>query len=170
MLSTDDEQGVTDLVARLHQLRTSRGLTIQQMAEACDLPKSTLESYMKSKGARRPGVDALISIARNMEVSLDWIVGISNSPEPYGTFGKRVVTAAYDGVADFLDNLIEAQGETDKPIIRGGKIGGFTAHRAAFHLALSIASRAGIFAPEDDAFRQMDAFVQDLGDRQPPTE
>lgn len=70
-----DMERPSELVQRLHKLRVIRGLTIQQMAEACGLPKSSLESYMKFSGAKRPGLDALVAIADGMQVSTDWLVG-----------------------------------------------------------------------------------------------
>lgn len=58
------------------------------MAELCGVPKSSLESYMKMSGAKRPGVDALIAIADGMNVQLDWLVGRSEIAEA-GEFTKE---------------------------------------------------------------------------------
>lgn len=70
------ETGATpEIVTRLNLLRARHGLTVQQMAERCGLPKSSLESYMKAVGAKRPGLDALVSVADGMDVSIDWLVG-----------------------------------------------------------------------------------------------
>ncbi|OYU17764.1 MAG: hypothetical protein CFE34_13970 [Rhodobacteraceae bacterium PARR1] len=71
----DDEAVPADLVHRLHVLRARNALTIQEMADQCGLPKSSLESYMRLEGARRPGLDALVAIGSGMDVSLDWLVG-----------------------------------------------------------------------------------------------
>lgn len=93
-----DEASPSELVQRLHQLRISKGMTIQQMAEACGLPKSSLESYMKTTGAKRPGIDALIAISNGTKVSIDWLVGRSDKPsqaefskEDYAVFCHSVV-------------------------------------------------------------------------------
>lgn len=69
-----DIEAPSELVQRLHSLRVGRGLTINQMADQCGLPKSSLESYMRMSGAKRPGIDALASIASGLGVSLDWLV------------------------------------------------------------------------------------------------
>lgn len=84
------------LVQRLHQLRVGKGMTINQMAASCGLPKSSLESYMRMSGAKRPGIDALISIAEGMSVSLDWLVGRTENidkfeAEDYAVFCHSVV-------------------------------------------------------------------------------
>lgn len=71
-----------ELVQRLHELRIKRGMTVQQMAEACGLPKSSLESYMRMDNARRPGVDALLAIAGGMDVTIDWLVGRAKDSFP----------------------------------------------------------------------------------------
>lgn len=70
-----DNSSAREVVNRLNLLRVRYGLTIQQMAERCGLPKSSLESYMKVIGAKRPGLDALVAIADAMDVSIDWLVG-----------------------------------------------------------------------------------------------
>lgn len=64
-----------DLATRLHKLQVQFGLTVQQMADRCEIPKSSLESYMKLEGAKQPGLKALVSIADGMETSVDWLVG-----------------------------------------------------------------------------------------------
>ncbi|WP_081531265.1 helix-turn-helix domain-containing protein [Rhodovulum sp. P5] len=65
------------LVERLHIVQNREGLTIKEMAERCGLPKSSLESYMRVKGPKRPGIDALLAISEGMGVSIDWLVGRS---------------------------------------------------------------------------------------------
>ena len=66
-----DAMKSTDVAERLRALQTERGLTIQEMAKKCGLPKRSLENYMNLKASQRPGVDALISIADGMNVSID---------------------------------------------------------------------------------------------------
>lgn len=75
MVSMTNSEPVPEIVTRLHTLRARNGLTIQQMAERCGLPESSLESYMRLSGAKRPGLDALLAVANGMDVSIDWLVG-----------------------------------------------------------------------------------------------
>lgn len=74
------------LVERLHLLRARSGLNTQQMAARCGIPKSSMDSYLRSKNPKRPGIDALIAISDAMNVSLDWLtsrVDDSNQPKVY---------------------------------------------------------------------------------------
>jgi len=65
----------TDLVRRLHAVSIERSLDIQEMANQCELPKIAARICMKMDGARRPGVDALASIARGKGISADGLPG-----------------------------------------------------------------------------------------------
>lgn len=107
-----DVEGPSELVSRLHSLRVKRGLTVQQMAERCGIPKSSLESYMKMSGAKRPGVDALIAIADGMDTSIDWIVGRSRS-ENAETFTKEEYAVFVNSaVTRLLTQLIQVANES----------------------------------------------------------
>ncbi|MDA7427907.1 helix-turn-helix transcriptional regulator [Primorskyibacter aestuariivivens] len=88
----------TDVAGRLRALQEHYGLTIQEMADRCSLPKRSLENYMKRTNPQRPGLDALRGIADGMGVSIDWLVGRSpemSAPEfrseDYATFCHSVV-------------------------------------------------------------------------------
>jgi len=88
----------TDVASRLRALQERFGLTIQEMAARCGLPKRSLENYMKLKNAQRPGLDALIALADGMDISVDWIVGRSEmskvpefKTEDYAVFCHSVV-------------------------------------------------------------------------------
>lgn len=63
------------LVERLHLLRARSGLSTVQLATRCGIPKSSMESYLRLKNPKRPGIDALIAISEAMNVSLDWLAG-----------------------------------------------------------------------------------------------
>lgn len=70
-----DTQGTDVLVERLHLLRARSGLSTVQLATRCGIPKSSMESYLRLKNPKRPGIDALIAISDAMDVSLDWLAG-----------------------------------------------------------------------------------------------
>lgn len=119
-----DTGAPTELVQRLHKLRVGRGLTIQQMAEACDLPKSSLESYMRLDGARRPGVDALVAIADGMQVSIDWLVGrAADSFSPKLT-EKDYAMACFSVVLGLINWLREKQAASEPTVIGKETIAG----------------------------------------------
>lgn len=103
-----DVEAPTELVSRLQALRQRRGLTIQQMAEKSGLPKSSLESYMKSSGAKRPGVDALVAIADGLGTSIDWIVG-RTPDDPAVSFSKQdYAFLCHSVVLHLLNRLLTA--------------------------------------------------------------
>lgn len=66
-----------DVAKKLRALQDHYGLTLQDMADRCGLPKRSLENYMRAKKPQRPGLDALRSIADGLDVSVDWLIGRS---------------------------------------------------------------------------------------------
>ena len=159
-----DTESPTVLVQRLHQVRVQHGMTIQQMAGACDLPKSTLESYMKSRGARRPGIDALIAIAEAMGVSVDWLVGLSSSRNSSEAENHALAVAAYDAALHLLRELDKAQRQSDTPVFQDGSVAGRAIEHQALLTTLDFVSRAGLFdagaSHGGSDFRSLDALVQ----------
>ncbi|MGG7567740.1 helix-turn-helix domain-containing protein [Rhodovulum sp. DZ06] len=170
-----DESSPSELVLRLHQLRVERGVTIQAMAELCGLPKSTLESYMKMKAARRPGLDALIAIANGMDVSIDWLVGRASSKALDEDAKRKLAVAAYDATVHLLQQLCKAQAESSKPVISEDRIAGRTIDHTAVLAMLDFVASSGLFAaPGGQAgrtdLRDVDAVLEVIEARQPATE
>ena len=124
VLSMDDEAVPADLVHRLHTLRIRKGLTIQEMANQCGLPKSSLESYMRMEGARRPGLDALVAIGSGMNVSLDWLVGrASDSFDPTATKTDYAM-ACFRVVSSLIIWMREKQAASPDTIFGDGTVAG----------------------------------------------
>lgn len=65
---------------RLRQLRTERGLTLQQVATSANLDVSTL-SRLES-GKRRLAIDHLPGLAQALGVSVDELLGATVTPDP----------------------------------------------------------------------------------------
>lgn len=96
------------LVERLHLLRARSGLSIQQMATRCGIPKSSMESYMRLKNPKRPGIDPLISISEAMNVSLDWLAGrVDDSNQPR-IYSRDYALGCFNIVLALLDWLRKA--------------------------------------------------------------
>ena len=112
------------VVERLHSLRVRRGLTIQQMAEKCGLPKSSLESYMKMEGARRPGLDALLAIGDGMEVSIDRLVGRSVYSFPATVADRDYAMACFAVVCGLINWLRRRQSELVQSVVEQDAIAG----------------------------------------------
>lgn len=62
---------------RLKQLRIENGLTQEEFGRPYDLRKSTVSQY--ESGASRPDDELKIRIASDYEVSLDWLMGFSDT-------------------------------------------------------------------------------------------
>lgn len=70
-----DKSHKNQLPTTLKMLRSERGLTQQQMADALNITSVTYLRY--EKGQREPSIDTLIALAEFFDVSIDFLVGIS---------------------------------------------------------------------------------------------
>ena len=120
---TDQKEDVR-LVERLLVLRIEHRLTIADMAEKCGLPKSSLESYMKLEGARKPGVKALVSIATAFAVSVDWLLGLSEVRSSQTAKAMDRAVACMVVVDALLSRLADEQAKVPDPIINGSTFAG----------------------------------------------
>ncbi|VBB06477.1 Hypothetical protein LUCI_1709 [Lucifera butyrica] len=64
---------------RLRALRSSQNLTLEQLAEELGLVKQTINNW--EKGVRAPSLEASIALAEYFNVSLDYLVGLSDKPK-----------------------------------------------------------------------------------------
>lgn len=135
----------SELVNRLHEVRISRGLTIQQMAERCGIPKSSLESYMKLSGAKRPGVDALTSIADAMDVSIDWLVGRAVDSFPPQLSQREYALACFAVVSGLINWLRAKQSDSPAPVIHKEDIAGVPDAELAADTMLAFLERLTLF-------------------------
>ncbi|MDN5787117.1 helix-turn-helix domain-containing protein [Pseudorhodobacter sp.] len=140
-----DSEQTSEVVRRLHSLRVQRGYTIQQMAQVCSIPKSSLESYMRFEGARKPGLDALLSIANGMDVSLDWLVGRSVYSFPATVTEKDYALACFSVVSDLINWLCKEQKKQTTPIVGDATIAGITDAEVAAKSMLLFVERVELF-------------------------
>ena len=59
---------------RLKERRNSKGLTQKQLAEVVSISPTSLAAY--EKGTKTPPVDVAARIAKQLEVSIDWLFGL----------------------------------------------------------------------------------------------
>jgi transcriptional regulator with XRE-family HTH domain len=64
---------------RLRSLRQSHDLTLEQLANELGLVKQTINNW--EKGVRAPSLEASIALAEYFNVSLDYLVGLSDNPK-----------------------------------------------------------------------------------------
>lgn len=126
------------LVQRLQILRVEHRLTIAEMAEKCGIPKSSLESYMRLEGARKPGFDALIVIASAFSVSIDWLVGLSESRRTQDENAYHFEIACMAVVDSLLSRLEAEQAKSTIPIIKDGTFAGVQRIEVATRAMLSL--------------------------------
>lgn len=67
---------------RLRSLRKLRGITQKQLAEAIDVSEITIQNYESQR--KKPAFDALIALADYFNVSLDYLVGRTDTPDGAG--------------------------------------------------------------------------------------
>lgn len=64
------------LQERLKRWRYDHYVTQQQLADKIGYPRNTLQSW--ETGKRLPGYEAIIALCRAMDVSADWLLGLSD--------------------------------------------------------------------------------------------
>lgn len=69
------------LQKRLKKCREETGLPQIRVAIYCDITERTYQNY--ELGIREPKVSILMRIARFYGVSIDYLVGLTDNPEPY---------------------------------------------------------------------------------------
>lgn len=67
-----------DFSDRLVELRKSKDITQRQLAEALGLTVPAIQNYESKR--RRPTFDITLAMAEYLDVSLDYLVGLSDDP------------------------------------------------------------------------------------------
>lgn len=65
---------------RLRTLRKRKNLTIEEMSEMIELPKSTLGNYERE--SKKPSLERLVLLANFYNTTIDYILGLTEDPEP----------------------------------------------------------------------------------------
>mgnify|MGYP004692454515 CR=1 FL=1 len=86
-------------ISRLEQVRKEKGLTQTKLASKAGITKSAMSCYIRRK--RIPRGDILVSIARALDVSIDYLVGISNVKKRQ-TNADRIRNMSDEELAQFL--------------------------------------------------------------------
>lgn len=69
--------------SRVKELRTSKGLTMEQLAKEIGSTRATISNF--ENGQRKPSLDMVIKLAEYFQVSLDYLVGRTDDPTFHGT-------------------------------------------------------------------------------------
>jgi transcriptional regulator with XRE-family HTH domain len=107
--------------ARLRAIRTDRGMTLRDLAEATDISESTLSRL--EAGQRRPNLDLILPLARALSVNLDAIVDspVTGDPRvdlrPYQAWGRTIIPLSRHAVGvTAVKQIIPAQDKPETPI------------------------------------------------------
>lgn len=79
------------MYVRLKELRDSLGLTQAEFGKSIGIAKSTYNNY--ETGIRDPKSDFWIAVAQKYGVTIDYLMGFSDNPNPGGTDKKAPSTA-----------------------------------------------------------------------------
>lgn len=86
-----------------HRLKTAiaqKGLKQAELAEMVGTTAANMSNYVREKSF--PPVDTLVEIAKNLDVSLDWLCGMDRKeakleePKTYGDFARIILAIIYN--------------------------------------------------------------------------
>ena len=66
---------------RLKEMRESKGLTRKELGKASGVDPSLISRY--ESGERSPTADNLLKIAKTLECSTDYLLGLTDNPQPW---------------------------------------------------------------------------------------
>ncbi|MPN48655.1 hypothetical protein SDC9_196266 [bioreactor metagenome] len=70
-----------DFATRLYELRENANLKQIELAQKINLKSSAISKY--EKGLTQPNIETLIKLSEIFSVSVDYLIGISDIPNPY---------------------------------------------------------------------------------------
>lgn len=78
----DKRDRATDFRDRLAKAMAARGLSQSALARAIGVDRSTISQLLTGTGARLPNAQVVAECASALNVSADWLLGLSARPEP----------------------------------------------------------------------------------------
>jgi transcriptional regulator with XRE-family HTH domain len=80
--------------ARLGQAMAEAGLSQSALARRVGVDRSTLSQLLADEGDRLPRADTVAAMASALQVSLDWLLGLRQDPEPVAGILQQMVEIA----------------------------------------------------------------------------
>lgn len=103
-------------VENLKQSRNEKHLTQERLAELLDVTRQAVSKWEQGNGY--PEIEKLITMAKILNISLDWLFAEELAKEENADVQKRNLPGAMAGLKAFataIDNLMEqSMSETDK--------------------------------------------------------
>lgn len=120
---THKDSKVTIIGQRIRELRTERNYSLTRLGMKVGLNKSTLAGY--EQGHRFPSIDKLDVIARMLNTSTDYLLGLTESKKPKDIKdylqnselyydGNPLTTEQIEALNSFLKSFIGSRVEEDK--------------------------------------------------------
>lgn len=92
---------------RLSELRKDMGYTQQELADMLGISKFSISSYENDKTT--PDDDMKVKLAKTLNVSMDYLLGITNEPIPYKNnytvirVSPKLSKKAINEIKDFIE-------------------------------------------------------------------
>lgn len=86
----DKRQIAENFRSRLLQLLERQSITLSGFARRCGLDRSALSQFLDKEGTRLPRAETLSAIAITESVSVDWLLGLSQSENALGEVAPQV--------------------------------------------------------------------------------
>lgn len=81
---------------RLKEYRSKEGLTQREMADKINLSAATLSSY--ENGSKNPSLSVVMDIAKTINVSLDWLCGLSSTNNQGTNSDEILLTDIFEAI------------------------------------------------------------------------
>lgn len=88
---------------RIAELRKEKGLNQVGLGLKLNVSQKMISAY--ESGTHQPGIDTLIQMARLFNVSVDYIIGISDIKMPADKFSKDALTSSEVELLDIFKQL-----------------------------------------------------------------
>ena len=111
--------GIRLIGKRLMELRKDAKLTQDELGAILNINKHSISSYEREKS--EPPDAIKVEIARYFKVSVDYLLGLTDNPSPYGSshnvlrLPSRFPEKARSSLDDYAHFLSERYGEEDGP-------------------------------------------------------
>ncbi len=138
-----------EFAARLRKLQAQNDWTVSEMAALANLPKRSLENYMRKSSPQVPSVEVLARMADGFGVPVDWLVfGDAHHAVSQSRLVRLCSLAAAKLQLAAVFNLFEAamQSNKDGIIFKEGLLMGLSPDAWADEIAKDAANRAAALA------------------------
>jgi transcriptional regulator with XRE-family HTH domain len=109
MINFDKKQVAINFRQRLQATLDESGLKASDLSRKCGLDRSALSQFLNGKNHRVPRSDTLVAIASVLNVSIDWLLGLSQDVRGVGEVAKgmSIEHASSDGGQSLLSKWHE---------------------------------------------------------------